>query len=437
MGLDVKRIDFNIGTGAAGTTVTVTPGFQTKFAILFWSGRTETSSTTGLATHLRGMGFFTSAADFRCVTGRDGTGIGTSVTACGHRVDACIAEIDSADAFVGWADVQSINSTQVVFEILDQFVTSLRVTGWFVGGSDVAAESGVLTVPGSTGAQDVALSTLTAADIVFFLASPNITDAPAVVVDSTLSFGVGAGAFNSSAERDALLVYGGSNDASATGAAASYGMYRSAVTGTGQCIAMGVNPTNIPATSAEYNGSGGLLGANFQLNWTARSNSFRVHYLAVQGGRWALADLLTQTDTTTAIALSGIGFAPLGGLVVSHNKSEDIPGGTPFAHDTISIGAFTSASEQSCQATASRNGNTNMSVATAYEPAAVYSNIEIATATGARQGRMTVQSMDSDGVTFIMDDADPSRLWAGVVLVAANAVPGSSFPHHYYQQMRG
>jgi hypothetical protein len=419
LGLSVKVLSFNIGTGAAASTVTVTPGFQTKCAILFWSGRTETTSTTGAATHLRGMGFFTDAGDFRSVCSRDGHGIGTAVTACGHRADACILEIDSADAMVGWADVQSINATQVVFEILDQFPTSLRVTGIFLGGTDITNnECGTFTTAGVAPVmQDVSTVGGFAPDIVFFLAGPHQADAPSVSVDSTFMFGAGAGVYDGLTAKTGIVCLCGANDSSASGTSGSYAHGA-------ECIAMAsIAPQSSPTTRGEFWGN---RSAGFTINWLERANPHRIHYLAIKGGRWSLHELLTQTDTTTDIVVSGLGYSPAGGIVASCNKAETVPDAVPAANDEMTVGVFTSTTERESQNVSSLSGNTNMFVATSYRTDAVYVNTNPSTA--AVEGLMDVKSIDSDGVTFIMDDADPAQSWAFVAVVAANAVATPSLP---------
>ena len=56
--MNCKVITFNIGTGAVGTTVTVTPGFPTKLGLVFLAGRTDATDANGAADHSRGVGFF-------------------------------------------------------------------------------------------------------------------------------------------------------------------------------------------------------------------------------------------------------------------------------------------------------------------------------------------------------------------------------------------
>jgi hypothetical protein len=422
MGLDVKVLSFNIGTGAAGTTVTVSPGFQTKAGILWWSGRTETINAAGNATHLRGMGFFTSSVNMRSVCSRDGHGIGTAVTACGHRADMVVFEINASDAFVGQAEVDSIDATDVVFLINTQFVTNLRVTGLFLGGSDITAvEIGTFLLRGSAGAQNI--PTTNPLDAVFLLAGPHQSDAPVVVVDSTFMFGAGVGVYDGVSVKTGAVVLGGANDGSTSGSSGTYGLM-------GECLALhSTLPANSPNHRAEYWGSDATVDSGspgFQLSVLEGANSHRIHYLGITGCRWSLHEILTQTDTTTDIVISGLGYPPAAGIVASSCKAETVADAVPAANDEISIGAFTSTSERAGHGVASLNGNTNMFVATAYRTDAVYANLN--PSTGAVEGLMDVKSMDSGGVTFIMDDADPAQAWGFVALVAANATAAAFMP---------
>jgi hypothetical protein len=414
----IKVLSFNIGTGAAGTTVTVTPGFPTKAAILFWSGAT-TNSAYASGHNLRGMGFLTSATDFRVVTTYDQDAAGTAITSCGHRTDSCIAEIGAADTFVGWADVQSISSTQVVFEILDQFVTDLYVTGIFIGGDDVAAESGVFTGTGVAPTTQVISTGITEASVTFLLGGPHTADAPTVQVDSTLSFGFGVGA-SASVLQPCAVLYGGANDGATSGSTGSYALG-------GEIYAMHATiPAIAPPNRAEYWGAT-VGGTGFTINWLARNAAIRVHYLTISGLSAKVVEILTQTDTTTGIPATGLPSTALGGMVISAGKTETVGGAAPAAQEEWSVGAFTSTTERAVQIAGSRNGNTIMFCQNGAYTTACYVNGN-PDGPDTLEGLMDVQSIDSGGATFVMDDADPAQAWAGVLLLGAPVVATTSLP---------
>jgi hypothetical protein len=162
------------------------------------------------------------------------------------------------------------------------------------------------------------------------------------------------------------------------------------------------------------------------VNWLERGLDTRVYYLSIQGGSWAVGDLLTQTDTTTAMAESGFGFSPSSLLFVSAGKAEDASD-TSSAHWKMSVGMATSTSNCGAVAGGSRNGNTTMFTQNFIEYDSVYINFD--PATDAITGLMDVQSFDSDGATMIMDDADPSQ--AFVWYVAAGSTPAAGGRFNY------
>lgn len=405
----VKVLAFNIGTGAAGTTVTVTPGFPVKCGLLFWSGAT-TNSAYGSGHNLRGVGLFTDGGgtpNFRVVTTYDQDAAGTSITSCGHRDDSCIAEIDATDSFVGWADVQSISATQVVFEILDQFVTDLYVIGIFIGGDEVGSELGNFTAAGAAPVEQGPIGVLSAPRVTFLLGGALTAAAPAIAVDSALSFGFGVGVYDGTTKPCAVLS-GAANDAATSGATGSYALG-------GEIYAM--HPTNLatiaPNSRAEYRGT---PAGGFTINWASRNTAFIIHYLMISGLDAAVAEILTQTDLSTLISATGLPTAALGGIVISAGKAETAAGATPAANEEWSVGVFTGPSERMVQIAGSRDANTTMFCQNGAYTTAVYVNGNPA-GPDTLEGLMDVSALAPGGADFVMDDADPAQAWAGVLLL--------------------
>lgn len=146
--------------------------------------------------------------------------------------------------------------------------------------------------------------------------------------------------------------------------------------------------------------------------------------MCIKGGNWLIGDGLTQTDTVTDIVETGFGFAPTGAMFVSHCNTKSTAD-TAQNHASLSIGAMDSASSRGAQAAYMENGTADSECTTAVEHDAVYINISNADAV---QGLMDVKSVDSDGFTLIMDDADPSQnyFW----YVAAGSVPAGSTAYY-------
>jgi hypothetical protein len=152
----------------------------------------------------------------------------------------------------------------------------------------------------------------------------------------------------------------------------------------------------------------------FTLNIAEGGGNWTIGWLAVKGSNWSINGITTQTDTVTDIDITGLSFAPEGGIVVSGNRAvstQDVA--TP--PDSVSFGTFDSTTSRQAMAMIDEdNVATNSEVTTAVEHDAVYANIDTSSAI---QGLMDVKSMNSDGVTFIMDDADPSASYCFVITV--------------------
>jgi hypothetical protein len=418
MAVSAKVGAFNIGTGAATTTVAVTGvGFQPKALIFWWSGLT-TTSTGDRATHLRGMGWATSSSNFGAVCSRDEDAIGTAAADSGCRTDACIVE-QGDGAFVGWADLVSMDSDGFTLEIIDQFATDLYVTYLAIGGDSITnAECGVFTAVGTAPVnQTVNNSGNFTPSVTLFLSDGAIANAPVTRVDSNFMFGA---AVDSSSE---CVLWAGANDAGATMAAGSY-------VRAGECIAMNTgNPANSPDVRGEFVSHNASPGG-FTVNWLERLTNARVLWCSIAGGDWAVGNLLTRTDTAD-ITVSGLASQPAAMLFVSGNKAETTQDAAGGAHDEWSMGAATSTTERAVQHVASRNGNTDSFVFRTARTDAVYVNADPANASYTLEGLMDLSAVTSDGFTCVMDDTDPSAMFAWYVAVGPAPAGGSAKPWLY------
>ena len=213
---------------------------------------------------------------------------------------------------------------------------------------------------------------------------------PSTTVDSSIGMGAATAAGNQA------TYCGGSEDAAATMDTVSHCQ-------AGECVAI-LNGTVTAivsrATFVQFNADG------FRLNWTEVSGvASNVFYIAIAGGSWLVGDLLTQTDTVTAITESGFGFQPAGAMFISACAAEDASD-TLHANDQWTCGAFASATERGTQGMLDEDNVADSEVSTAVEFDELYVNISTASTV---QGLMDVQSVDGDGFTNIMDGADSSQ----------------------------
>jgi hypothetical protein len=405
----------NITTGVATSTVAVgSLGFQPTVVIFWWNGLTAASNGTR-TTSLRGIGAAVSASSFFAHANYDEDSPGTSVAKNNYASDACIIQVANDASIVGKADLQSFDAGGFTLEIQDAFPTDLLVHYWAIGGT-TNAELGTFTATG------VAPTTQTVnnvgnfqPDITFFFFGSQVqsgTDAMTMIGAATSA-------------SDEHIHYSGANDAVGTGASGSYNM-------AGECIVWhGTSPPTAPTNRADLashnSGPGG-----FTINWLERTNAQVLQFLSIKGGLWTVGDLLTQTDTTTAMAESGFGHTPVGAMFISAGNAATVANATPGTHDKWSIGCATGPSARNVCQVDSRSGNTAMFVHPSSRTDAVYVNTDPAQTNHTLTGLMDVQSFDADGITTIMDDADPAQAFAWYVAVGNVAAAGGNRRRRFF-----
>jgi hypothetical protein len=388
--LDCKVISFNVTTGAAGSTVTVTPGFETKAGVLFWSGRTGSTDGNGAGTSHRGSGVFTSDSSFRAFATRSLDGSGNADAFNIWFSSACVAEVAATP---GRLDVQSISSTQVVFEVIAQFSTDLRVTGLFLGGSDIQAELKQFTAAGTAPVDQEFVMTGSFNPSVVMMWATRAGTEGTQRSDSVLCMGVA----RSSSE--CFTLSGASNDGSGSMVTESY--LREGDT----LASYSANVTSIDSR-ATFVGMTVGTGTGCTIHWESRAQAPVISVLFLGGAfQSKIGSFLTQTDTTTDMT-GTTSFTPKGLLVLSHNKAQNSADGLS-AHDKWSVGVATSTSEQHCQAMADRDANTTSFVSEALEQDHVYVNMDEVNKT--LQGSANLTALSGSGFTARMTDADPAQ----------------------------
>jgi len=390
---------FNVPTALGGTVTVSGLLFQPKAMQLWWSGRTETTDTAGTATHQQGIGFGVSTTDRRAVCSQSQDAAATSAPDKGHRADAVACTIDTAGAWDGLLDIQSINADGATFVTDDTFAAAVRVHYLMVGGPAITnAATGQFIESAAIGNQDVTTVGFQP-ELVFFSSIALATDPPALGIGSRLMFGVATGAGNPTD----YVWSGGSQDAVATMQTMSYSL-------AGESIAVFNANSNSMVGRAEVDA---WLSNGFSLDWKEISSTYRYHYLAIDGGQWAVGDVLTQTNTAN-FAETGVGFRPVGALFVSHNKAQSVAD-TPQDHEEWSMGATTGASDQRAQCLIDEDAVADADVGTSVQHDDLYCNLDLNTAI---EGLMSLVSFDSDGFTLAMDDADPSQAFVWYLAIA-------------------
>src|SRR5437867_1918905 len=200
---------FNIGTGAVGTTVTVTTGFQPKVYFLWESGAVETTDTATGSNMKRGFGVGISTTDRRAVCSFSNNANSGADTSSGHRADAVLCSLTSAQALDALVDHDAMLSNGFRVIIDDTSSKDLRVHYLAIGGTDLTnVVSGMFTESGATGNQDITDVGFQPDAVVLFSADI-ASDPPGIQADSSMMIGVAAEAGNP----NDVVWAGGSNNA--------------------------------------------------------------------------------------------------------------------------------------------------------------------------------------------------------------------------------
>jgi hypothetical protein len=395
---------FNTGTGTTDVAVTA-PGFTPKAIIFWWSGRTEGTDTIGGQNAQFGMGFATGTTARRSISLQSEDGQAASDSDRAIRDDSCISTITTTRTLDGAGDLKSLDANGFTIAIDDAFARDLRVSYLALGGDDITnAATGTFTMPAVTGNQDIS-GVGFQPDFVMFLATGN--DAvPEYAANACAIMGAASG--GSAANNGVLMCFARTNQAT---------MNTGGYSITNECVQDVDSRDGDPIDKAQLT----LFQSDgFRLNWTtAPASDEQCFYLALKGGNYLVGELSTRTDTND-IAETSFGFQPDAAMFFSHAKAEST---TTVAddHAEVSIGAFSATDERSAQGYFDEDAAADSNVITAIEHDACYVHIK---SDATIDGLMDVKSIDSDGFTMVMDDADPAA--AFVWYVAFGSAGGST-----------
>ena len=401
---------FNTGTGAATTTVVVTGvGFVPKSIIFWWSGRSESTDTIGRASHVRGFGVANSATDRRAIVNKVVDAAANADTQRAHDNAACILSVSVAAAIDGQIDLQSMDADGFTLVVDDAMPLDLRVNFMALGGDSLTnVQSGQFQAATVTGNQDIT-GVGFQPDFVMVFGIEYATAPPSAT--GYAPFLIGAAV---SSSQQGILVTA-SEDTVSTMDTFSY------CTDDEFIANSSAEDTSIE-TRADFVS---FLSDGFRINWIEIIAGARYHhYLALKGGNYVVGNLLTQTDTVTDIVESGFGFQPSGAMFFSAGVAKST-NDVSSNNDRVSIGAFSGVSTRGAQGTLDEYNLTDSEVTTAIEFDEVYVNIKTDSTI---DGLMDVKSIDSDGFTMIMDDADPAQAFVWYIAFGAAAAAGGVIP---------
>lgn len=404
MAVQSKVGSFSTGTGAAATTVAVTGvGFTPNVIILWWSGRTESVTTSGRVTHKRGVGFATGTTSRHAVATCSDHAVATSACFASGRDDACVHKISSTGTDEGRLDFQSFDGDGFTLVVDLAFTASIRISFLAIGGAGNAATE-VITASAATGTVDYT-SIGFQPTLLMFISSAQTAAPPSTRANSQCMVGWASDSTKNG------LVAAGAQDAQATINSKRYGL-------SPECVGKIINAF----TGTSVDGRGALsafLSNGYRLNWTeADPDGTRWHVLALDGVSATVGEFTTLTDIVTDIVQSGFGFTPTAAMFLSAGAVEATANANAD-EDRWSLGAGTAGIVQNSQATDDRDAEPTSIVFTAINFANVYLNPTLEA--DALDGAMELRSLDADGFTTRMTNADPGARWVSYLAIGPPA----------------
>ena len=396
MSLQAKVGSFNTGTGAISSTVVVSGlGFQPKCIYFWYSGRTESVDTVGPQDCVVGGGAAISATERGCNAASSGDALASSNTARIKRNDGCIVSLNPSGVTTGRMDFVSMDADGFTLEVDEVFSNSMRVSFLALGGDSLTDQNiSQFESAAAVGNVDYAVGFQPSA-VIF----GSVGIAGLATLGSTSEFRRSFGAATGSSEQG--VASSSAEDGVATMNADHYAF-------SGECLVPHMAASGAPGARAEFVQ---FLGTGFRLNWLEINATLRAWFaLSLEGLSAKVGNLLTETDTVTPIVVTGLGFRPAAVLFWSSMSPENVQD-AQGNHALFTQGGASGPSEQISQAARSENGVADSNVATAIDFGNVYLNIN--PTSDSLDGAMALQSLDADGFTAIMTDADPSSRFVG------------------------
>lgn len=405
-----EAVPFNIGTGAAASTVVVNAGFRPKAVQFFAIGRTDLVDTGGRATTRRLLGFAADCAGV--IKNRSVMSCSVDAGSAGaysvdgyNQNDASIITIDDAGVLVGAAAVTSFTETGCIITIADQFPTSLRILAIFYGGSSLTGCAiGTFSLPTAGGlplSQDITGLGFTCADgeAVGFLIGSGDTSENTAAFDGR----VGLGAFVSPAMQAAWA--GGSNDSQATRTQSV--RYNSR----GRCW-VGVDTAVTDIVKRVSFDS--WIADGFRLRHDEISaRAEKMYYMVLKGGRWGLFTGHTPTAVGGITDLGPLGLGtPAGGIMVS-TMSGEVDDDSLLTSDMLSLGVYSGLTKRYAVMQRDEDNFVSSTVNTRVEHDQLYGSISTA---GALTAAMDLATFAQESVRFVMDVADGAGRFFWTVL---------------------
>jgi hypothetical protein len=408
MALDVAIGSFQWTTAAATNTIAETGlGFQPKALILWCQGLNSGTDATSSNTDMRGgLGFCAGTTDRVSCSYTDMDFDTNSTCKMGLRTDAALHTTDNAAALDGALDLSSFDASGFTMVIDTAIAAAIYVHYIAFGGDDLTnATTFQEASPGATGTN--ATTGIGFQPDVLFTTIYQSTTAPNNHAGSA-SWGFGVATGSASAENQIIACSARDNQANAdTGSYCQSGE----CVATTQAFGTGVFDR---AILSSFDADG------FTLNWLESTAAIQWGGLCMKGGQWKAGNFTSSTTATTTIPVTGAGFAPDGVMTISCGTPEST-NDTEDDEARFSIGAGLSTTDRLGMGYFSDDATARAEVSLCAEYDAVSAHMGDS---GSLSGLVDINSMDSDGITFIQDDGDPLAAWVGYVMFASDATAG-------------
>lgn len=413
----VKQVDI-AASATVGTTISVTDAainVQPVLVLFVAGGRAGTIDAVGSASHRRMFGAATSPTNRYVWSSASIDGGASSDAGFGGRDECCIHEKNAGGA-VGRADLDTMLSNGFRLIIDVQFNADIRVTALVFYGVDAAA----VIVPGiepgaGLGTMNITSSGFGTPDAAIFVGGVRTTawSAPSssLVDGSALSIGV----VDSAGNQGVLWNHARDNVATME----TYGYLYD-----GELYARSAFSAAISGR-AEFSA---WITDGIRINWLeSNANDARFFTILLKGGKFAVRDWLTRTDTNNIDV--DVGFAAHGGIVLSHCRALSTQD-TAQANDKWSVGFWDAWLHQGAHGVVDESGTADAEVATAIEQDECYVHVSVSDAV---EATMRVIGTLGPIVRFQMSDPDPSAA-ACVGLFVGEENVGQKYLH--YSRMR-
>ena len=402
MALNTKVGSFSILTSDSGNKGLTGVGFRPQAVILHWNGTGSATDATAAGDLRSGFGVFNAAGEQAAIAYPSLDAQTSGTTAARGSTTLLFLDIGATATQTGGASFTSMDSDGFTINVSDAPSADTVVMYIAIGGSDIGGvKVGTYTGNVTTGNKSVTGVGFQPDALLLFNGGGGIV----IPGSSGTRGGLAFGAATSSAQRISSWA---TDEGSATIDSGSY-------TYDGEMMALvggEVDSIENRQSLVSFDADG------FTFNQLEADTPGHI-YLAIQGGRWTIGDLLTQTDTTTTVSES-LPAQPQLIIFMSTVRPLSTQNTLDANGAMHSFGAATSASERMVMASQDENGIADSNVSIGVEYDAVYLNIAT---NDTVQGLGDVSRVVPNAFDFVMDDADPSQNYVWWIAL------GSSAPH--------